>query len=269
MKGFASLASHHIALLCIAADSDDSALFNNWKGWFPPIYVTVADLSCMEPALIANTPRSRWVALGIRDSCSTALGMATHNPAPCHVILVQPPPSLMLSQISFPLDCYVGDPEQYTDLPPNCSMHQLTPGSSSNNPRHLNSDDHASLFERIARKLCATYLSTPLHHLVLHQAKVTPNTPAICCGAETLTYHEFCAGAWDLASIMGSHVPRGSHIAICVPKCTWLPVVWMASCLSGCPFTSIDLRLPSTTIQYQFDLWAPQLIVCWDPGQEP
>lgn len=51
MNGSASVASHHIALLCIAADSDDSTLFNNWKGWFPPIYVTVADVSCMEPAL--------------------------------------------------------------------------------------------------------------------------------------------------------------------------------------------------------------------------
>lgn len=84
--------------------------------------------------------------------------------------------------------------EQYTDLPPNCSMHQLTPGSSSNIPRHLNSDDHASLFERIARQLCTTYLSTPLHHLVLHQAKVTPDVgcssrSALCVGCVHIILH--------------------------------------------------------------------------------
>ena len=121
------------------------------------------------------------------------------------------------------------------------------------------------LGEQVLRALCHHHLELPLQHLVLHQACLTPDATAVVYEDERLSYAEFCSVAWDLAGRIGQSVPPTAHISVCVPKCAWLPVTWMAACLCRCPFFSLDLRVPVPTIEYQVDLWEPLLIVCWDP----
>eukprot|EP00667_Euglena_gracilis_P017717 EG_transcript_18727 len=270
-----------LTLLCVGQTAADAALFSSWRGRLPPLDVVPwADPSAAPPSV---APEGVAVVGVAGAACVDAVRLAGHLSASFpvrHLILLQPDSAALPTggdgpDLTCPIDFFLDHPEE----PPSvaqltsgrCTRHRLTAARGQwrsgdvQPPLELDGNEmEEDLFGRIARILCTAHLARPLHQLVLHQACLTPDARAVVYEDERLTYAEYCSLAGALAGRVAAIAPPGAHVAICLGKCLWLPVAWMAACLARCPFTGVDLRLPAATIEYQLDLWQPLAFICWD-----
>jgi amino acid adenylation domain-containing protein len=114
----------------------------------------------------------------------------------------------------------------------------------------LAEDEHAQVVTE-PNDTDAPYAAVPVHLLVASQAARTPDTVAVRCGGETLTYAALDAASSRLARhLAGLGVARGERVALSMERSPALLVAMLAAWKAGAAYVPIDPAYPAERRAY-------------------
>ncbi len=104
-----------------------------------------------------------------------------------------------------------------------------------------------------------------IHQLVEQQVRQTPDSIALVCGEQQLTYREMNARANQLANFLVENhgVTQGQLIGICVGRSTDMIIAMLAVLKAGAAYVPLAPEYPADRIQYMIDDADLSLVLGW------
>ncbi|MGI9309071.1 MAG: amino acid adenylation domain-containing protein, partial [Gammaproteobacteria bacterium] len=129
-----------------------------------------------------------------------------------------------------------------------------TPSARIGDLSLMNSDDQQQILTRWNDTACDYPRSKTLHQLFAEQAARSPQSPAVSCENDTLSYAELEQRANQLANyLIADGVQTGSLVGVYMDRSVDMMVALLGVLKSGCAYVPLDPAFPASRIEYMMD----------------